>query len=170
MKTINENGTFRKRCFHVYVWTDENVGFRIPWCNTSFTTTVTHALWGMLSYFHSLAFSYGQAKTIRIRFVWTRPFLKTEGKYLRFQTKTDTCGRGLSLLGNGNGKAINSTISVRTRAQSLLFSSNPNFPQSFKQLGPLENRKKSEIMGSLFFQRHFRGRRCCRSLKFHLGA
>ena len=117
-------------------------------------------------------------------FVWTgendsntlrmdTPFLKTEGKYLRFQTKTDTCGRGLSLLGNGNGKAINSTISVRTRAQSLLFSSNPNFPQSFKQLGPLENRKKSEIMGSLFFQRHFRGRRCCRivrSLKFHLGA
>ena len=106
MKTINENGTFRKRCFHVYVWTDENVGFRIRWCNTSFTTTVTHALWGMLSYFHSLAFSYGQAKTIRIRFVWTRPFLKTEGKYLRFQTKTDTCGRGLSLLGNGNGKAM----------------------------------------------------------------
>ena len=30
-----------------------------------------------------------------------------------------------SLLGNGNGKAINSTISVRTRAQFLLFSSNP---------------------------------------------
>ena len=30
-----------------------------------------------------------------------------------------------SLLGNGNGKAINSTISVRTRARSLLFSSNP---------------------------------------------
>ena len=97
-------------------------------------------------------------------------FLKTEGKYLRFQTKTDTCGRGLSLLGNGNGKAINSTISVRTRAQSLLFSSNVNSLQSFKQLGPLENHEQSEIMGSLFFQRHFRGRRCCRSLKFHLGA
>ena len=105
----------------------------------------------MFSYFHCLAFSYGRAKTIRIRYVWTRLFLKTEGKYLRFQTKTDTCGRGLSLLGNGNGKAINSTISVRTRAQSLLFSSNPNSHQSFKQLGPLDNRRKSEIMGSLIF-------------------
>ena len=154
------------------MWTDENVGFRIRWCNTSFTTIITHALWGIFSYFHCLAFSYGRAKTIRIRYVWTRLFLKTEGKYLRFQTKTDTCGRGLSLLGNGNGKAINSTISVRTRAQSLLFSSNPNSHQSFKQLGPLDNRRKSEIMGSLFFQWHFRGRRCCRivrSLKFHLG-
>ena len=100
-------------------------------------------------------------------------FLENGGKNLRFQTKTDTCGRGLSLLGNGKGKAINSTVSVRTRAQSLLFSCNPNSLQSFKQLGPLENRKKSEIMGSLFFQRHFRGRRCyriVRSLKFHLGA
>ena len=100
-------------------------------------------------------------------------FGKRREKNLRFQTKTYTCGRGLSLLGNGNGKAINFTISVRTRAQSLLFSSNLNSLQSFKQLGPLENRKKSEIMRSLFFQRHFRGRRCCRivrSLKFHLGA
>ena len=32
----------------------------------------------------------------------------------------------LSLLGNGSGKAINSTISVRTWARSPLFSSNPN--------------------------------------------
>ena len=133
------------------MWTDENVGFRIRWCNTSCTTIITHALWGIFSYFHCLAFSYGRAKTIRIRYVWTRLFLKTEGKYLRFQTKTDTCGRGLSLLGNGNGKAINSTISVRTRAQSLLFSSNPNSHQSFKQLGPLDNRRKSEIMGRSIF-------------------
>ena len=128
MKTINENETFRKRCFHVYVWTEENGGFRIRWCNTSFTTIRTHALWGMLSYFHCLALLYGRAKTIRIRYV--------------FQTKTYSCGRGLSLLGNGNGKAINSTISVRTRAQSLLFSSNPNSLQSFKQLVPLENCEK----------------------------
>ena len=32
----------------------------------------------------------------------------------------------LILLDNGDGKAINSTVSVRTRAQSLLFSSNPD--------------------------------------------
>ena len=156
------------------MWTDENVGFRIRWCNTSFTTIITRALWGMFSYFHCLAFSYGRAKTIRIRYVWTRLFLKTEGKYLRFQTKTDTCGRGLSLLGNGNGKAINSTISVRTRAQSLLFSSNPNSHQSFKQLGPLENRERKWNNGKSIFSATFSiGRRCCRiirSLKFHLGA
>ena len=86
-------------------------------------------------------------------FVWTgendsstlrmdKYFFENGGKNLRFQTKTDTFGRGLSLLGNGNGKAINSTISVRTRAQSLLFSSNPNSLQSFKQLVPLENCEK----------------------------
>ena len=144
MKTINENGTFRKRCFHVYVWTDENVGFRIRWCNTSFTTIITHTLWGMLSYFHCSAFSHGRAKTIRIRYVWTRFFGKRREKNLRFQTKTYTCGRGLSLLGNGNGKAINSTISVRTRAQSLLFSSNPNSLQSTGPLGKSQKKWNNE--------------------------
>ena len=39
-----------------------------------------HTLWGVLSYFHCLVFSYGRAKTIRIRYVWTRIFLKTEEK------------------------------------------------------------------------------------------
>ena len=36
----------------------------------------THALWGMLSSI-ILAFSYGRAKSILIRFVWTRIFFKT---------------------------------------------------------------------------------------------
>ena len=55
--------------------------------------SITHALWGMLSYFHYLAFSHGRPKTIRIRYVWTRIFLKTEekeGRYLSvnaFSTK-----------------------------------------------------------------------------------
>ena len=44
------------------------------------TTSIMHTLWGVLSYFHCLVFSYGRAKTIRIRFVWTRIFLKTEEK------------------------------------------------------------------------------------------
>ena len=37
---------------------------------TSFTTSITRVLWGMLSYFHCLPFSYGRSKTIRIRYVW----------------------------------------------------------------------------------------------------
>ena len=36
----------------VDVWTDENGGFRIRWCHTSYTTSITHALWKKLSYFH----------------------------------------------------------------------------------------------------------------------
>ena len=47
------------------------------------TTSIMHTLWGVLSYFHCLVFSYGRAKTIRIRFVWTGIFLKTEGKKSR---------------------------------------------------------------------------------------
>ena len=81
----------------VYVSMDENEGFPIRWCNTSFTTSITHALWGMLSYFQCLAFSYGQAKTIRIRHVWTRIFLENGGKRSRFQKYPDTCGRSLRL-------------------------------------------------------------------------
>ena len=65
----------------VRVWTDENGGFRIRWYHTSFTTSITHALWGMLSYSHIfLAFSYGRAKTSRLRYEWTPVFLKTEGE------------------------------------------------------------------------------------------
>ena len=34
--------------------------------NTSSSTSIAHALWGMLPYYHSLAFSYGRANTIRM--------------------------------------------------------------------------------------------------------
>ena len=71
-------------------------------------------------------------------------FGKRREKNLRFQTKTYTCGRGLSLLGNGNGKAINFTISVRTRAQSLPFSSNPNSLQSTGPLGKSQKKWNNE--------------------------
>ena len=39
------------------------------------------------SYFHCLAFLYGRAITIRIRYVWTRIFFKTEAEnmHIRFQ-------------------------------------------------------------------------------------
>ena len=56
----------------------------------------------------------------------------------------------LSLFGNGNGKAINSTTCVWTRPRSLLSSSNPNSPL----LSNCTLRiivKKSERMRSLYF-------------------
>ena len=43
-------------------------------------TSIMHTLRGVLSYFHCLVFSYGRAKTVRTRLVWTRIFFKTEGK------------------------------------------------------------------------------------------
>ena len=61
----------------------------------SLITSITHALWGMLSYFHCLAFSFGRA--IRVRYVWMRIFLKTGEKNLRFQKYPETCGRGFRL-------------------------------------------------------------------------
>ena len=42
----------------------------------------------------TITFSCGRAKTIQKCNVWKQIFLKTEEKYLRFQTKTDSCGRG----------------------------------------------------------------------------
>ena len=47
----------------------------------------------------------------------------------------------LSLLGNRNGEAINSTVSVRIQARSLLFSSNPN-SLLLSNWTPWNNRKK----------------------------
>ena len=81
-KNALQSEDFWKRWALVYVWTDENAGFRIRWRNAPFTASMTHALQGMLSYFHSLAFSYGRAKTIRIRYVWTRVFFENGGKNL----------------------------------------------------------------------------------------
>ena len=54
------------------------------WMCTAFATTITHAPWGMLSYFHCSAFSHGRAKVIRVSYVWTRISLKTEGKKYTF--------------------------------------------------------------------------------------
>ena len=56
----------------------------------------------------TITFSCGRGKTIIQKCnVWKQIFLKTEEKYLRFQTKTDTCGRGhracLREVGGGGG-------------------------------------------------------------------
>ena len=47
----------------VHVGTDEIGGCRIR-CHTSYTTSITHGLWGMLSYFHHIFMSV---------FEWTEP-------------------------------------------------------------------------------------------------
>ena len=56
----------------------------------------------------TITFSCGRAETIQKCNVWKQIFLKTEEKYLRFQTKTDTCGRAIGpvyvKLGGGRGR------------------------------------------------------------------
>ena len=84
-KNSLQSEDFWKRWPLAYVWRDENGGFRIRWCNTSFTTSKTHALWGILSYFRCLSFSCGRPKTIRIRYLWRRIFWKTEEKIFVFK-------------------------------------------------------------------------------------
>ena len=70
----------------------------------------------------------------------------------------------LSWLGNGNGKAINSTISVRTRARSLLFSSNPN-SLLLSNWAPWKKRGKRWRDAKSIFQRRFHGRHRCRIVR-----
>ena len=77
----------------------------------------------------------------------------------------------LSFLGNGNGKTINSTISVRTQARSLLFSSKLN-SLLLSNWAPWNNREKKWKDEKSIFQRRIYGRRRCwivRSLKLPIG-
>ena len=70
----------------------------------------------------------------------------------------------LSLLGNGNGRVINSTISVTTRERSLLFSSNP-VSLLLSNWDPWINREKKWKDAKSIFQRRFHGRRRCRIVR-----
>ena len=60
----------------------------------------------------------------------------------------------LSLLGNGNGKAINSTIPVWTRARSLLFSSLPK-SLLLSKWAPWDNRKQKVKGCEVYFSATF---------------
>ena len=42
-KNALRSGDFRKRRLLISVWTDENGGFRIRWCHTSYITRIAHA-------------------------------------------------------------------------------------------------------------------------------
>ena len=74
----------------------------------------------------------------------------------------------LSLLGNGNGKVINSTISVWTRARSPIFSSNQNSLLLSNKANWVIT-KKFKRMRSLLFKERFHGRCRCRIVRFLIG-
>ena len=84
MKTVTEDAFFQKRSLEWRVLKTPAARLRLDgrkrsWCQTSFTSCMTQALWEMLSYFHRFSV-----------FAWT-------GEHLRFQKYPHTCGLGLSL-------------------------------------------------------------------------
>ena len=79
-------------------------------------------------------------------------------------TTTTWNDQNLSLLGTGNGKAINSTLSVRTGARSSLFSSSQN-PLPLSNRTNWDNREKVWNDAKSVFQRRFHGRRRCRIVR-----
>ena len=91
-KTISRIEIFKTSAFRLRV----DGGFWIRWWHTSYTSRMTHAQSGILSYFHRFSvFVYTEEKdsnTLRVHAY----FLKTEEKSLRFQKYPDTCGRGLN--------------------------------------------------------------------------
>ena len=74
----------------------------------------------------------------------------------------------LSLPGNGNGKAINSTIPFSTWARSLLFSSNP-YSILLSKWAPWNNLEKKWKDAKSILQRHFQGRRHYQIVRSLLG-
>ena len=98
VETVTENASFQRRRLLVYVWTDGSRGFRVWWCHTSYTTSITHALWGCYRYFHRFSVfmwtGENDSNTLRLDayFFWTK-----EGKKIRFKKYLDTHGRCLLL-------------------------------------------------------------------------
>ena len=90
-----QRGDFWINLLLVYVWTDENGGFRIPWSHTSYTTRIMHAPEGMLSYFHRFLNCVDGRKLWK-RFVW-KPY---------------------SL---GSGDKVSVSNNIRIRVDKLLF-------------------------------------------------
>ena len=68
-----------------------------------------------------LAFQCGQAKTIRISYVWTRMFLENREKNIRFQKLPDKCGQGLSLVAKKHGQTAKTSIEYNSWVKSITF-------------------------------------------------
>ena len=79
-------------------------------------------------------------------------------------TSTTWNNHVLSLLGNGNGKGINSSISVWTRARSPLFSSNAKY-LLLRNWAPRANREEKWKDAKSIYQRRFHGRCRCRIVR-----
>ena len=79
-KNATHSGDSLKRWLLLYVYTDENGDFWTRWCHTSYIPLAIRFLqcvWAMLPYFHRFSVCMeGQVKTIGIRYLWTRIFLK----------------------------------------------------------------------------------------------
>lgn len=53
-KRIFSEWRFLKRWLFFCVCLDDIESFQIRWCHTSYTTSITYAMWGILSYYHCL--------------------------------------------------------------------------------------------------------------------
>ena len=73
-KNALQSGDFWKRQLFIYAWTDENGGFRIRWCHVLLAWRMLRE--GCYHIYIVVAFSWGQAKKIRIRYVRMRIFFK----------------------------------------------------------------------------------------------
>ena len=72
-----QSGDFWKRRLLIFVWTDQNGGFRIRWCQISY---ILLALCMFRKRWY--AFSFGRTKTIRIRSgvsVWSMQYMSLSG-------------------------------------------------------------------------------------------
>ena len=97
-KNASQSGDFWKRRLLVYVKPKENRGFRVRWCHTSYTSSMTHASWGILSYFHCFSF-YTWKGEKKFKYVTCgRVFFGKGGNKLPFQKYRNTYGLTLNLL------------------------------------------------------------------------
>ena len=91
-------------------------------------------------------------------------FARASRFFVNFFACTTKNGQILSLLEKGNGKAINSTISVWTRARSHAFTSNLN-SLLLSNRATWDNREIVSTDVKSIFTRRFRGRRRCRVVR-----
>ena len=106
----------------------------------------------------SKRFSWQNNNSARVSYVFVHFFAA------RPWTTTTWNDQILSFVEDGNGKAINSTISVLTRMRSLLVSSNIN-SLLLSKWATCDNREMVWKDAESIFQRGFHGRRCCRIVR-----
>ena len=99
VKTVTEYASFRKRFLEWRFLKTLPSRRRVDGQKWVFWNTMMSKI---ISFSIVLTFWCGRAKTIRMRYVWTRIISKTD--VLRFQKYPDTCGWGLKCVGNSSLK------------------------------------------------------------------